>query len=478
MWAANLNRGVYRIELSPDLTEATKYTYFKSLNDSVGTINYVMKIRGRIALADENGLYTYDDIHHRIIPYTQLNNALIDRQGIHASTEVNNSSFWLASKNGYTLMTYKDDKFAPIQYIPIDFFGMQNNESNGKVFIFGNTAYFNMNNSVARYQAVDTPSKWNIPQLLVSAVSYRTKDDAVHMLPIAASGQVPKTESNISFQFSFPNYNKETVSYKFTLSGASDLVLTKDVPEITYNNLNYGDYRLLAQAIDARGTVIGETTYPFSIPRPFYLSVWAIILYGLLIAGGVYALARWRTTRILNIRRKEYEAERNKQNIRILEQEKLIAQQQQQLLQTELSTKSKELASLALDVYAKEKVIESLKESMYNQKLKGSISQKDVDNLLKKIENDTGNLEFWNIYQKNFDLIHDHFFRNLRERYPSLTASDLKFCALLRLNLSTKDIAKFTNLTVRGVEAARYRLRKKLNLPEKASLIEFLIDFK
>ena len=115
---------------------------------------------------------------------------------------------------------------------------------------------------------------------------------------------------------------------------------------------------------------------------------------------------------------------------------------------------------------------------MLTQKHKGGITPKDMDAILKQIESNIGNTEFLDIYQKNFDLIHEHFFRTLRERYPSLTASDLKFCALLRLNLNTKDIAKFTNLTIRGVEAARYRLRKKLNLTENESLIEFLIDLK
>ena len=75
-------------------------------------------------------------------------------------------------------------------------------------------------------------------------------------------------------------------------------------------------------------------------------------------------------------------------------------------------------------------------------------------------------------------LIHEKFFRNLRERYPSLTATDLRFCALLRLNLSTKDIAQMTNLTIRGVEAARYRLRKKLDIPDGTGLVDFLIDLK
>ena len=84
---------------------------------------------------------------------------------------------------------------------------------------------------------------------------------------------------------------------------------------------------------------------------------------------------------------------------------------------------------------------------------------------------------FWEVYQNNFNLIHQNFFKRLKEKYPDLTPTDLRFCALLRLNLSTKDIAQFTGLSVRGVEGARYRLRRKLDLPEGTNLVEFLIHF-
>jgi DNA-binding CsgD family transcriptional regulator len=69
------------------------------------------------------------------------------------------------------------------------------------------------------------------------------------------------------------------------------------------------------------------------------------------------------------------------------------------------------------------------------------------------------------------------FFRNLRAKYPNLTPTDLRFCALLRMNLSTKDIAQQTNLTTRGVETARYRIRKKLGIPPGSNLVDFFIDF-
>jgi DNA-binding CsgD family transcriptional regulator len=149
------------------------------------------------------------------------------------------------------------------------------------------------------------------------------------------------------------------------------------------------------------------------------------------------------------------------------------------MLEAELSEKGKEIAQMALGVYSREQVINNLKESISTQQgSEEGFSRKQMKELLSRIKSDMSDLEFWHIYQKNIDLIHEHFFRNLRERYPSLTHSDLRFCALLRLNLSTKDIAKFTNLTVRGVETARYRLRRKFNIPSDMSLVTFLIEMK
>lgn len=98
--------------------------------------------------------------------------------------------------------------------------------------------------------------------------------------------------------------------------------------------------------------------------------------------------------------------------------------------------------------------------------------------VLKQINDNIDNEDFWTVFENNFDLIHQRFFRTLKERYPGLTATDLRFCALLRLNMSTKDIAQMTNLTIRGVEAARYRIRKRIDVPDGVSLVDFFIEFK
>ena len=186
----------------------------------------------------------------------------------------------------------------------------------------------------------------------------------------------------------------------------------------------------------------------------------------------------WAIREAMEKKRKEYEAEQVQQNIKMREQEHLITLQQQQLLEAELSAKSKDLASMALGVFAKNEVLEKLRTVVQESLVKGQYGRKNLESLLKLINENIETQEFWDVFQNNFDLIHEKFFRNLRERYPSLTATDLRFCALLRLNLSTKDIAQMTNLTIRGVEAARYRLRKKLDIPDGTGLVDFLIDLK
>jgi len=65
----------------------------------------------------------------------------------------------------------------------------------------------------------------------------------------------------------------------------------------------------------------------------------------------------------------------------------------------------------------------------------------------------------------------------MKDAYPSLTPHELKMCAYLRLNMTTKDIAQMLNISVRGVEISRYRLRKKLGIESETNLIDFMLSF-
>jgi DNA-binding CsgD family transcriptional regulator len=99
---------------------------------------------------------------------------------------------------------------------------------------------------------------------------------------------------------------------------------------------------------------------------------------------------------------------------------------------------------------------------------------KNLRRIIKIINEQLESIDDWERFSQYFDKSNNDFLKILKEDHPLLTAADLKLCAYLRLNLSTKAIADLLNLSVRGVESSRYRLRKKLSLANDISLFDFL----
>lgn len=480
VWCAHLASGVMRLELSDDLSRVKDKKHFKSTNSNNSNMAFVMKIRGRVAVSDGDKLYVYDTDSCKLRPYESFNRDLPMIKGILSAESVDDNLFWVTSKTQYNLISYEDGRFKRIFTVPLDLFSLQSNGLNNKVFVDKDlTAFFTLNNGIGTL-SLTREAKAQQPLVLThGSVTSLSSSGKETRLPIDSRQHDVEVPGNIMFCLRYPNYNARPSQIRYELEGGGSRQshVTSET-EITYGGLTPGHYVFKATLIDDDSNESEPLVYEFTVPRPWYLTVWAMLLYCLLIALLVVLIAKWRVRRALIKEEHKNSIEQAAQSIKILEQERIIAQQQKQLLESELTSKSKELASLALDMAQRQRVIDNLKDTIGEQKRKGTITTKDVDSLLKHIDSDIGDSEFWNIYHKNFDLIHENFFRNLVERYPTLTPVDLRFCALLRLNLSTKDIAKFTNLTVRGIETARYRLRKKLGIKDKESLVQFLIDFK
>jgi FixJ family two-component response regulator len=80
----------------------------------------------------------------------------------------------------------------------------------------------------------------------------------------------------------------------------------------------------------------------------------------------------------------------------------------------------------------------------------------------------------WDKFAAHFDEVNNDLLKKLKKEFPSLSQSDLKICAYLHLNFSSKQISQLHNISVRGVEIHRYRIRKKLGLQTGQSLSDFL----
>lgn len=479
LWCSHMAQGVIHLELTSDLDSVCKVDKIRSIADGRRlSTSFVMKIRGQIVISDGDSLYCYNHNLHKLTAMSDFHNDLPTIRDVYRSTAVDDNRFWLSTRKSYSLISYENGHYRRQLTIPLDLLSLQSNGVNNNVYVdeHGN-CYFAVNNGVGcvPMTAVSKPTA----SMSIASVESVDANGNTEFKKINNDDKEPvEVPGNISFKIRYPSYNLTTPRFVYTLEGAQKQFQTTDQPRISYVGLEHGSYTFHATMIDDLGNPISHVKYDFVVPVPLHLTYWAKALYALLLGGAIAAFTKIYTRRQVNRQRREHEIERVSQNVKILEQERIISEQQKQLLQNELSAKSKELASMALEASYKHQVIENLKESIGGQRRMGILESKEIDSLIKTINSDIGDNEFWDIFHNNFDLIHENFFRNLRKQFPALTPIDMKFCALLRLNMSTKDIAKFTHLTIRGVETARYRLRRKLGLDSKVSIVQFLIDFK
>jgi DNA-binding CsgD family transcriptional regulator len=170
---------------------------------------------------------------------------------------------------------------------------------------------------------------------------------------------------------------------------------------------------------------------------------------------------------------------------KLLEQEKIIhaqenkiAEKEKQLLQEQLESKNRELASKALEMLRYNETISSIiekLESLHNNLDNHPEAEKPIKDIITELENHTKQ-NIWNEFEKIFRNIHTGFYNKLLEICPELTATEIKTAALLKLNLTTKEIAAITFKSEGGIKTTRYRLRKKLGLTSDDKLVTFLMQ--
>ena len=85
--------------------------------------------------------------------------------------------------------------------------------------------------------------------------------------------------------------------------------------------------------------------------------------------------------------------------------------------------------------------------------------------------------DYWKEFNLYFEQIDKSFVKDIQKKHPRLTSNDLRLCSLLRLNLSTKEIASLLNISSRGVEQGRYRLKKRLELESGEDLAKYILYF-
>ena len=484
IWAKHLRNGLYRFRIDSDMKQVKDVRKYESLGEVKGGSFTLFKINGRVVFSNGEYFYTYEDMTDSIVPYETMNEQLMELKGIKTVSHANGDYYWFVGDRTVYLVKCAINTFNIELRIPYSLFDGLAVEERGSVVYDkrNNHSYLCLNNAIARietdssslYKSQTRRSLWISEMQVTEEFSDKRKT-----LVVQSGVKVEHEFNTVSFTLCYPVYNDYTYKVRYRLEGYSDQWIPDGRNlQKKYARLPYGSYVFRAEIYDT-GRVLASVEFPFEILSPWYLSYWAVgsyILIGLcllaLLQYIVYRFVKKKKDRVIEQQRVAHQAELERQEKKIIELEK-------EQLEADLRFKSKELSSVVMMNIAHQEFLNSLKEEIQKQKLSGQHSRKNLDKLLALVNNNiVSDEESWIMFQANFDRIHENFFRNLKLQYTDLTSGDLRFCALLRLNMPTKEIAKLLNISTRGVDAARYRLRKKFNLLPEESLTDFLINFK
>jgi ligand-binding sensor domain-containing protein len=283
-------------------------------------------------------------------------------------------------------------------------------------------------------------------------------------------------ENVISFDFAALNYgNPSKIKYAYYLQNF-DKGWISDVNKLysaTYTDLRPGEYIFRVKTLNLAKNI--EKSIKIIVTPPFYQTIWFKILAILLIAGIIYY---WYHNRILKIQNQKDALER-KMKEDSLKYEKEQVNLRNEHLRSEMSLKNSQLTSYTLMITHKNDIMKEVKNKLtaFASNLRSNATDSEIEDLISAIDKEFKVEEDWERFEVHFNQIHKDFLIRLKEKYPELSSTNIKLIAYLKMNLSSKEIASLMNISIRGVEKSRSRLRKKLNLAEEENLIYFISNF-
>lgn len=223
----------------------------------------------------------------------------------------------------------------------------------------------------------------------------------------------------------------------------------KGLNSATYTNLDPGNYTFRYKYQDVSNIVTIQIRPPFWQRLWFRLLVSSLILAGLWLAVNLYT---------------QKQVASHKRQVLQLENEKL---------ESEIGQNNSKLMFNSAQIAQKNEVLKNLL-----KEIKLLNNSKDLRSLESKINFELTNSDYWNEFNYYFSQIDKAFVEVINQAHPNLTKNDLRIIALLRLNLSTKEISSLLNVSVRAIEQARYRLKKRLGLDVNTNLGVYILNFK
>ncbi len=485
IWMAHPYRGIFKINLDTSKNEllVNFFDPHQGLPSALG--NHLFQLGENIVFTGKTGIFNYNNAQNLFLPDSNFAQILGPKTHVRYLKQDNQGNIWYATDLETGILMVENTALGKkVHRVPIPEladkltvgFPFILSVDSQNVFIATDHGFTHFNPS-AYFSVKDTALR-----LVLHEVLLKDGSDSVLFGGYRASGEIPARivlsdwQNSLFFAFSATDYpGSEFIQYSHFLEGADHQWSEwTGETELLLNNLHPGNYVFSLKARNQHGLVSHTQTFYFKILPPWYANSWAYFFYFSLLAGLVLGIIL-RQQRKFSLEKKGLVSMYQQQT---RYSEEAINRLLNEKLEAELKHQNQELATATLHIVQKSEILNGIKNALVKLQTKVTADPKlerEISQIIRILEQDVRTDSDWAQFSHHFDQVHSDFLKRISEGFTQLSPNDYKLCAYLRLNLSSKEIAALMNISLRGVESSRYRLRKRLGLDTEANLTEFLM---
>lgn len=494
IWISHWQRGIFHLWLSTDLKKITRVEYFHKGNGLlIDDNNLICKVGGRVYVSSADGFRTYNHVTHKLMKNERLNK-VFNTYGVALRVrETSTGDLW-AYKPGFLAIAHRC-KNGGYQMKKFPYMNMvrQLQMSLGHIgFPDNNHTLMNYENGYYIVENYFNGTHRSGSVMIRSIFSTNNRDTLLYENNAGKSLKqvaIPHHQNSLRIEFALPEYrDRKGVEYACYLENYDSRWserMFKTTKE--YTHLPKGRYVFHVMAHDIITGANSESKISVQILPAWYETWVAYLSYAILMACIFYLFLTYvkrRAERKLRRVKRENEWQLKEQQSQFeIEREKKeteLVKLRNEQLEIGIRHKTSQLSDSTINLVRKNDILkqidfdmEDLSERVRREEAKAKVMAK-INEIRHGIKNNMSDDDNWKKFEENFNLVYNNFSKKMMSKYPDLNKGDLKLCIYLRMGLSSKEMASLLNTSVRSIETARYRLRKKLGIESGDSLMDFI----
>ncbi|GAA4810983.1 helix-turn-helix and ligand-binding sensor domain-containing protein [Litoribaculum gwangyangense] len=465
-------KGVFKIKTDPDFFKAIEVEKNPSFTQEINSS--LIKYNNELLYTFREGVHKYDSINNNFVKDTLLSKLFNKEEYTSGKLLFNKktNTLWCFSKKNLNYLSLgklsnipKINKIPFSKSLPRGLTGYENmSYLNNKKYLIGTSTGFII---------LDLDKlKSNPYTITINSISKNCINCPDVIVNKKSKGSFENKENNIAFSFSVPEFEKYLdTEYQYRLDGMyQDWSEWSENSMAVFENLPYGNYTFKVRSRVGNTLTKNIESYSFKIKRPWFLSnvmiaiyILSILLFSIFMHNAYKRYYKKQREKLLQKTLQELE-------LKELENKQQLMKFNNDKLRQDIESKNRELGISTMSLIKKNEFLNTIKKELQKEQ-----NNNGVKKVIKIIDRNLNDNDDWHLFEEAFNNADKDFLKKIKNLHPSLTSNDLRLCAYLRLNLSSKEIAPLLNISPRSVEVKRYRLRKKMDLSHESSLTDYIL---